>query len=97
MPPKSKEQGPSKKAVRAKSAKAIEDSTFGLKNKNKSAKVYNSTCNHITVIETEDVLLQFYSWLKMHLQTVSYFFNRYNNLSRELKRVSKTIVGQQMR
>jgi hypothetical protein len=37
MPPK--EQKPSKKAVREKQKVAIEDSTFGLKNKNKSKKV----------------------------------------------------------
>lgn len=35
----SKEQKPSKKAVKEKQKKAIEDSTFGLKNKNKSKKV----------------------------------------------------------
>jgi hypothetical protein len=34
-----KEQKPSKKAVREKKAKVIEDATFGLKNKNKSKKV----------------------------------------------------------
>mmetsp|Transcript_17194 Transcript_17194/g.37563 ORF Transcript_17194/g.37563 Transcript_17194/m.37563 type:complete len:380 (+) Transcript_17194:243-1382(+) len=37
MPPK--EQTPSKKAVKAKKEKMIDESTFGLKNKNKSAKV----------------------------------------------------------
>lgn len=35
----SKEQKPSKKAVKEKQKKAIEESTFGLKNKNKSKKV----------------------------------------------------------
>ncbi len=35
----SKEQKPSKKAVKEKQKKAIEDNTFGLKNKNKSKKV----------------------------------------------------------
>jgi hypothetical protein len=35
----SKEQKPSKKAVREKKDRAIEDATFGLKNKNKSKKV----------------------------------------------------------
>ena len=35
----SKEQKPSKKAVRVKKEKTIEDATFGLKNKNKSKKV----------------------------------------------------------
>ena len=38
MPPK-QEQKPSKKAVREKKARAREDMTFGMKNKNKSAKV----------------------------------------------------------
>jgi hypothetical protein len=37
MPPK--EQKPSKKAVRDKKAQALEDLTFGIKNKNKSSKV----------------------------------------------------------
>lgn len=36
MPPK---EQPSKKAVKAKKEKMIDESTFGLKNKNKSAKV----------------------------------------------------------
>lgn len=35
----SKEQKPSKKAVREKKANILEDATFGLKNKNKSSKV----------------------------------------------------------
>lgn len=35
----SKDQKPSKKAQKEKQKKAIEDSTFGLKNKNKSKKV----------------------------------------------------------
>lgn len=35
----SKEQKPSKKAVREKKASILEDATFGLKNKNKSSKV----------------------------------------------------------
>lgn len=35
----SKDQKPSKKAVREKKERAIEDATFGLKNKNKSKKV----------------------------------------------------------
>ena len=39
MPPKAKQPGPSKKEVEKKKAKAIEDKTFGLKNK-KGAKVY---------------------------------------------------------
>ena len=41
MPPKTKQQdqGPSKKAVRDKAAKVIDENTFGLKNKNKSKKV----------------------------------------------------------
>jgi hypothetical protein len=34
-----KDQKPSKKAVREKKEKTIEDATFGLKNKNKSKKV----------------------------------------------------------
>lgn len=34
-----KEQKPSKKAVREKKEKAIDEATFGLKNKNKSKKV----------------------------------------------------------
>lgn len=34
-----KEQKPSKKAVREKKEKTIDDATFGLKNKNKSKKV----------------------------------------------------------
>ena len=36
MPPKEK---PSKKAVKEKQARLIDDATFGLKNKNKSKKV----------------------------------------------------------
>lgn len=36
MPPKEK---PSKKAIKEKKTKLIEDATFGLKNKNKSKKV----------------------------------------------------------
>lgn len=39
MPPKSEKQGPSKKAVREKAEKVIEENTFGMKNKNKSKKV----------------------------------------------------------
>lgn len=35
----SKDQKPSKKAVKAKKEKIVEDLTFGLKNKNKSKKV----------------------------------------------------------
>ncbi len=35
----SKEQKPSKKAVKEKKEKIIDDNTFGLKNKNKSKKV----------------------------------------------------------
>ena len=37
MPPK--EKGPSKKTEQKAKAKVVEDLTFGLKNKNKSAKV----------------------------------------------------------
>ncbi len=39
MPPKSKDQGASKKTEQKKKQKVIEDKTFGLKNKNKSKKV----------------------------------------------------------
>jgi hypothetical protein len=39
MAPKQEKPGPSKKAVRDKAAKAIDENTFGLKNKNKSKKV----------------------------------------------------------
>jgi hypothetical protein len=39
MPPKVADNKPSKKTVQAKQAKAIDDTTFGLKNKNKSKKV----------------------------------------------------------
>ena len=38
MPPKTKD-GPSKKTEQKQKAKVVEDLTFGLKNKNKSAKV----------------------------------------------------------
>ncbi|KAJ2785518.1 Translation machinery-associated protein 46 [Coemansia javaensis] len=39
MPPKKTQKGPSKKADEKQKKQAIEDKTFGLKNKNKSAKV----------------------------------------------------------
>ena len=39
MAPKKKEDGPSKKSLRAKKETRIDDLTFGIKNKNKSAKV----------------------------------------------------------
>lgn len=39
MAPKKKEDGPSKKTENKAKAKVVEDLTFGLKNKNKSAKV----------------------------------------------------------
>lgn len=35
------DKGPSKKTVEKAKAKVVEDKTFGLKNKNKSAKVQN--------------------------------------------------------
>jgi heterodisulfide reductase subunit A-like polyferredoxin len=39
MPPKKGQDAAAAKAAAAKKAKALEDKTFGLKNKNKSAKV----------------------------------------------------------
>jgi hypothetical protein len=39
MAPKKKEDGPSKKTEQKAKARVVEDLTFGLKNKNKSAKV----------------------------------------------------------
>lgn len=41
MPPKKKQQDASKKTVQKKKQQAIEDKTFGLKNKNKSKKIMN--------------------------------------------------------
>ena len=46
------DQGPSKKSEKKQQEKIIEDKTFGLKNKNKSAKVQQYASSTLTPIGT---------------------------------------------